>query len=412
MAHSILSLWLLVAGLVPHSCDQETPPTSLNQKVSPTPGIPRAPRPFFNNQKFALSLYRQLSGTEGGKNVLFSPLSISMPLTLLAFQDKPKVRHLVLRDLGFRVTKDLDTQAPLHYGEHLDALMPAEKCGIHTGSLLFMDKRVQPEMRFLMQAQRAYNSDVILISLGDYELAQKQINSAIRDRTRGKVKRLLRDLKPLSNLLLANYNFFKGKWKYRFNPKLTEMRYFSVGEGVQTMVPMMQRVGWFHLQHFTHLHSHVLQMPYTCNISGVFILPDEGRFEDCEKALMKESFDTWTRPLPRRRWLFFPKFSIPVALHMENFKYATSKLKLIYEHMDLTGITVKKTPMSVTTAVHRSELTVNEDGAEEEDISSFRSIPKPLISSLHFNRPFIMLILEGAGHNLLFMGKVMNPISA
>lgn len=47
--------------------------------------------------------------------------------------------------------------------------------------------------------------------------------------------------------------------------------------------------------------------------------------------------------------LFFPKFSIPVALHMENLKYATSKLKLIYEHMDLTGITVKKTPMSVTT---------------------------------------------------------------
>lgn len=89
--------------------------------------------------------------------------------------------------------------------------MPAEKCGIHTGSLLFVDKRVQPEVRFLMLAQRSYNSDVILISLGDYELAHKQINSAIRDRTCRKVKRLLRDLKPLSNLLLANYNFFKGQ---------------------------------------------------------------------------------------------------------------------------------------------------------------------------------------------------------
>lgn len=62
--------------------------------------------------------------------------------------------------------------------------------------------------------------------------------------------------------------------------------------------------------------------------------------------------------------------------------------------------------------MHRTELTVNEDGAEEEDISSLRSIPKPLIPSFHFNRPFIMLILEGAGHNLLFMGKVMNPNSA
>lgn len=57
------------------------------------------------------------------------------------------------------------------------------------------------------------------------------------------------------------------------------------------------------------------------------------------------------------------------------------------------------------------ELTVNKDGVAEEDISSLRSIPKPFIPSLHFNRPFIMLIPEGAGHNLLFMGKVMNPIS-
>lgn len=47
--------------------------------------------------------------------------------------------------------------------------------------------------------------------------------------------------------------------------------------------------------------------------------------------------------------LFFPKFSISIALHMENLKYATSRLKLFYEHMDLTGITVKRTPMRVTT---------------------------------------------------------------
>lgn len=54
--------------------------------------------------------------------------------------------------------------------------------------------------------------------------------------------------------------------------------------------------------------------------------------------------------------VFFPKFSIPVALHMENLKYATSKLKLIYERMDLTGITVKKTPMSVTTVGYHPML--------------------------------------------------------
>ncbi|CAH6850303.1 alpha-1-antitrypsin [Phodopus roborovskii] len=412
MAHSILSFWLLVAGLVPHTGGKPTPPTSLTQSIPRTPGIQRQPPLIFNNQKFALSLYRQLPVINENKNAILSPLSITVPLTLLAFQDKPEACHLVLKNLGFRVTKDLDTNAPMRYGNQLGALLQDEQCGIHTGSLLFMDKKLKPERKFLAQAQSAYNSDIILISLGDYELAHKQINSAMRDRTHGKIKRLLRDVKPLPNLVLANYIFFKGKWKYRFNPKLTEMKYFTMREGARIMVPMMQRVGWFRFQYLSHLHSYVLQMPYTCNISGVFILPEERRFEDCEKALLQESFDTWVKPLPLSRGqLFFPKFSILAALHLENFKYATSNLNLFYEHMDLSGITMPKAPLRVTTAVHRVELTMDEDGAEEENISDFQSIPKPLLHTLHFNRPFIVLILEEASHNLLFMGKVMNPTS-
>lgn len=66
------------------------------------------------------------------------------------------------------------------------------------------------------------------------------------------------------------------------------------------MVPMMQWVGWFQLQYFPHLHSYVLQLPCTCNVSGVFILPNEGKFEECEKALLEENFDTWIQPLPLR----------------------------------------------------------------------------------------------------------------
>lgn len=99
-----------------------------------------------------------------------------MPLTLLAFQEEPEVCHLVLQDLGFRVPKDLDTRAAMRCGKHLGALLHAEQCRVHTSSLLFMDKKLKPELKFLTLAQSSYNSDVILVSLGDYELAHKQLN--------------------------------------------------------------------------------------------------------------------------------------------------------------------------------------------------------------------------------------------
>lgn len=60
-------------------------------------------------------------------------------------------------------------------------------------------------------------------------------------------------------------------------------------------------------------------------------------------------------------------------------------------------------------AVHKVELTMSEDGEEKEDITDLRGLPRQLITALHFNRPFLLLIIEESSHNLLFMGKVVNP---
>lgn len=62
-------------------------------------------------------------------------------------------------------------------------------------------------------------------------------------------------------------------------------------------------------------------------------------------------------------------------------------------------------------AVHRVELTVDEDG-EEEDVSHGQIQPEPGLAALHFNRSFLLLILDEASNSLLFMGKVVNPTRA
>lgn len=59
-------------------------------------------------------------------------------------------------------------------------------------------------------------------------------------------------------------------------------------------------------------------------------------------------------------------------------------------------------------AVHKAELTVDEDG-EEEDVSHSQIQPEPGLAALHFNRSFLLLILDKASNSLLFMGKVVNP---
>lgn len=52
---------------------------------------------------------------------------------------------------------------------------------------------------------------------------------------------------------------------------------------------------------------------------------------------------------------------------------------------------------------------MDEDGAEEEDTSDFQFLPRSQLPSLHFSRPFPLLILEEGSHSVLFMGKVVTP---
>ena len=95
-------------------------------------------------------------------------------------------------------------------------------------------------------------------------------------------------------------SLLSGKWKILFDPKLTEIRPFSVSEGVKIMVPMMQRPGWFQLQRFYRLHSYVLRLPCSSHTTAVFILPDTVKARDTEEALMRENFDIWSQPFPLR----------------------------------------------------------------------------------------------------------------
>lgn len=75
MAHPTLFFCLLVARLGARACDQGAP----DQENRPTPVTLLASSTSLNNPHFAFSLHRQVVATTPGRNIIFSPLSISIP---------------------------------------------------------------------------------------------------------------------------------------------------------------------------------------------------------------------------------------------------------------------------------------------------------------------------------------------
>ncbi|CAO2587223.1 unnamed protein product [Lemmus lemmus] len=366
-----------------------------------------------NLADFAFSLYRELAHQSNTTNIFFSPVSITTAFAMLSLGTKGVTHTQILEGLEFNLTQI--GEAEIHKGFHhlLQTLnKPDNELQLTTGNGLFVQNNLKLAEKFLEEVKKNYHSEPFPVDFTDSEEAKKVINGFVEKGTKGKIVDLVKDLDKDTVLALVNYIFFKGKWKKPFDAENTEEADFHVDKSTTVKVPMMSRLGMFDVHHCSTLSSWILLMDYLGNATAIFILPDDGKMQHLEQTLTKELVGKFLEHRHTRSAnLHFPKLSISGTYNLKTALSSLGITQVFSQEADLSGVT-EDVALKLNKAVHRTELIVDEDGAEEEDISSFRSIPKPLIPSLHFNRPFIVLILEGAGHNLLFMGKVMNPISA
>nr|XP_035927795.1 serpin A3-5-like [Halichoerus grypus] len=207
MVHPTLFFWLPVARLAPHACGQGAP----DQENHPSPVDLSASSTFLNNSHFAFSLYRWMVAASPGKNVIFSPLSFSIPLTLLALQARPEVRTPVLEGLGFPLTQVPDDGVHAHCSQQLLAsLRPLAACRPDVGSTLFVDQKRHLAQRFVDIAQNLQNTEVFLIPFGNNHIAREQMDHFTSKTTHFKIRKLAQELNPDTVLILVNYIFFKA----------------------------------------------------------------------------------------------------------------------------------------------------------------------------------------------------------
>uniref|UniRef100_A0A8C6EMQ0 Alpha-1-antitrypsin-like protein GS55-MS n=1 Tax=Marmota marmota marmota TaxID=9994 RepID=A0A8C6EMQ0_MARMA len=338
---------LLLAGLscLAASCLIEDSEESDASKIAP------------NLAKFAFRLLRVLAHESNTTNIFFSPVSIATALASLSLGTKADTHTQILEGLGFNLTEA--AEADIHQGFHG----------------LFIDHNLKLMDKFLEDVKNLYHSEAFSTNFTNTEEAKRQINTYVEKGTQGKIVDLVKNLDRGSVLALVNYFFFKGKWKYRFDPKDTRIMPFSVSKELSVPVPMMQRLGWFQLQYFRHLHSHALQVPCVCNTTALFILPEKGTVAQVEEALMKDNLDKWTEPFPlNRRKLYFPKLSLSGNYDLDKLVLSPSGLNMFGYGIGLSGISVQTIPIKVSKAVHRVELIVDEEGTDEENVASFSQV--------------------------------------
>lgn len=363
-----------------------------------------------HNADFAFALYGKLAGAADakGKNIFFSPLSISMALSMLALGAKAETHSQIFSTLGYgSLTED---QVNEGY-EHLLHMLAHSKDAmlLETGGALAVRTGFKPLDKFLKDAQHFYHGEAFSVDFSKSEVAREEVNKFIAKKTKDTIKDMVKSLDQDTVMLLINYIYFRGKWEKPFEVEHTHKADFQVDPGTKVSVDMMSRTGRYEFYYDRENATSIIMVPYKGNTSMMVVLPDEGKMEEVENHINKESLKYWHDKLHKRSVdLFMPKLSISASSCLAETLQEMGMVNAFSDGADFSGIS-QEIKLKASKVLHQAVLNVDEKGTEAAAVTTVEIMPMSIPDQMKLNRPFLVFIVEDSTKSILFMGRISDP---
>ena len=191
------------------------------------------------DNQFAVDLYAQLDREQPGKNLFFSPTSISMALAMTAAGARGPTQSEMAKVL--HLDADL-AQAHAHYHQLLEqwnAVGQKRAYQLRVANRLWGQKGFPIRPEFLALTRQQYGAEMLLVDFAQAEAASREINqlgrAADQRQDQGPHPAADRSM-PSTRLVLTNAVYFKGDWVQPFDKRNTQEEDFAVsaqdeGEG-------------------------------------------------------------------------------------------------------------------------------------------------------------------------------------
>jgi serpin B len=373
------------------------------------------------NNAFALDLYQSLHAQDG--NLIYSPYSISLALAMTYAGARGDTESQMAETLHF------SPQNKLHSALNaLDlALAKRDQAGSNdeTALQLNLANAVWAEQTFPFLNDYL---DVIAQNYGagiqqaDFihqpEAVRREINGWVSKETRDKVQDLIPEgvLDPSTKMVLVNAIYFKADWLYPFAPDGTQDAPFHLLDGSDVQVKMMSQ-SLFGIPYAQGGGYQAIELPYQGETAALdILLPDRGTFSEFESRLDAQKLDEILRSLQPsgQLELELPKFSFSTTFDLKE-RLTSMGMPDAFDpdRADFSGMTGER-DLYIDTVLHKAFVAVDEKGTEAAAATAVIMVPMsaPMLPdvTLTIDRPFIFVIRDLPSGQILFIGRVLNPV--
>ncbi len=358
---------------------------------------------------FGTRLYRLLAVDQPTGNLVISPASMSIALTMVLAGAAGDTATQLIEAMGIEAADTIHhamnaLTAELATRAEEDVLVTIE-------SSLWAQYDIAIRQTYLDLIAAEYGTGVHLVDFrGDADGTREEINDWVDQQTVGRIPELLPDgaINDSTRLALVNAIYLKAAWLQPFDAAATTEQPFTTADGrtvqvptmaTRTTVPYASGDGW-----------QAIDLAYAShNLTLVLILPEDGTLAQFEEEFIVSGITPYMSPTEID--LRLPRFAADTALSLVEVLQRLG-VENLFGDADLSGIS--DDDLSVSNVIHHANITVDEAGTEAAAATAVvvadgaaPSDTAPV--ALAFDRPFIFAVRDRGTESYLFLGRIGDP---
>ena len=373
------------------------------------------------NSAFALDFYQATRSAPG--NLFASPYSLSLALAMTYAGARGGTQAQMAQTLHFDLPQDRLHSAfnllDLQLAEQAEADKDQQAFQLSIANSLWGEQSYTFLPEFLDALALNYGAGLRLMDfMGSPEPSRQVINDWVYDQTMEKIKDLIPQggIDSSTRLVLANAIYFKAYWLKPFSKNRTSDAPFTLLDGSQVSAPMMSYLGPESLGYVLGSGYQAVELPYVGDTASmVVIVPDQGNFEAFEAgfdspqlAEILNALQPATVALQLPKFIFESSYGLKQTLEEMGMPVAFEAGQADFSGMDGTQ------DLYIGNVYHKAFVAVDEKGTEAAAASAVVVMEVSVIVDvipMTVDRPFIFLICDRQSGTILFLGRVVNPVS-
>lgn len=280
-----------------------------------------------------------------------------------------------------------------------------------TACLLISTPSLQVKKDYEEEMANSYYADVIHCPV--YRM-QSIVNQWCKAQTDKTIKSIPCDFIDEMDMTFLTSSVFNGTWVQRFDPTMTMDEPFTMADGKQEKVAMMnQEDHELFYQYAKREHYSVLRMPYCGQFHLLVLLPEKGvSTQNILQTLHTDSLESIDKELDTYEIfkIKLPRFKTQTTIDYRNYLEEMGLGRMFSENAEFANISSPEpSPIALKEIRQQNEINMDENGtwvksAMASYMFSLAAYEKPRIIEFYADHPFIYLIRDRFG-NICFMGQ-------